>query len=194
MCFRYSILCIPIPGSSSLSAGSESSRNDRSELMARRLAEILAAGVVGHSRFMAVDEASTHERLKALSQDFIEPIIAKHPAWSPSSWAPLRVRSRPARRHWLRRADIGAADDPLLRYHSCDAQPRRYAIAPGAGSHGLWTTREGAPRVFFCDGEAFERALSAAGRRLGGRRRGRTSARGCGRCEKNQGGVWPHGT
>ena len=45
--------------------------------MARRLAAILAADVVGHSRLMAVDEARTHERLKALRQDFIEPKIAE---------------------------------------------------------------------------------------------------------------------
>ena len=46
--------------------------------MARRLAAILAADVVGYSRLMAVDEARTHERLKALRQDFIEPKIAEH--------------------------------------------------------------------------------------------------------------------
>ena len=44
----------------------------------RRLAAILAADVVGYSRLMAVDEARTHERLKALRQDFIEPKIAEH--------------------------------------------------------------------------------------------------------------------
>ena len=46
--------------------------------MARRLAAILAADVVGYSRLMAVDEAGTHARLKALRQDFIEPKIAEH--------------------------------------------------------------------------------------------------------------------
>ena len=46
--------------------------------MARRLAAILAADVVGYSRLMAVDEAGTHARLKALRQDFIEPEIAEH--------------------------------------------------------------------------------------------------------------------
>jgi class 3 adenylate cyclase len=45
--------------------------------MAHRLAAILAADVVGYSRLMAVDEASTHERLKALRQDFTEPKIAE---------------------------------------------------------------------------------------------------------------------
>jgi adenylate cyclase len=46
--------------------------------MARRLAAILAADVVGYSRLMAADEAGTHARLKALRQDFIEPKIADH--------------------------------------------------------------------------------------------------------------------
>jgi TolB-like protein/class 3 adenylate cyclase len=46
--------------------------------MARRLAAILAANVVGYSRLMAVDEAGTHARLKALRKDFIEPEIAEH--------------------------------------------------------------------------------------------------------------------
>jgi class 3 adenylate cyclase len=46
--------------------------------MARRLAAILAADVVGYSRLMVVDEAGTHARLKALRQDFIEPKIAEH--------------------------------------------------------------------------------------------------------------------
>ncbi len=44
----------------------------------RRLAAILAADVVGYSRLMAVDEAGTHARLKALRRDFIEPAIAAH--------------------------------------------------------------------------------------------------------------------
>jgi len=51
------------------------------ESMARRLAATLAADVVGYSRLMAVDEARTHERLKALRQDFIEPKIAEHHGW-----------------------------------------------------------------------------------------------------------------
>ena len=46
--------------------------------MARGLAAILAADVVGYSQLMAVDEARTHERLRALRQDFIEPKIAEH--------------------------------------------------------------------------------------------------------------------
>jgi class 3 adenylate cyclase/TolB-like protein/Tfp pilus assembly protein PilF len=44
----------------------------------RKLAAILAADVVGYSRLMAVDEADTHARLKALRRDFIDPTIAKH--------------------------------------------------------------------------------------------------------------------
>jgi adenylate cyclase len=46
--------------------------------MARRLAAILAADVVGYSRLMAADEKGTHARLKALRQGFIEPKIAEH--------------------------------------------------------------------------------------------------------------------
>jgi TolB-like protein/class 3 adenylate cyclase/Flp pilus assembly protein TadD len=46
--------------------------------MARRLAAILAADVVGYSRLMAVDEKGTHARLKALRQDFLEPKVAEH--------------------------------------------------------------------------------------------------------------------
>ena len=46
--------------------------------MARRLAAILAADVVGYSRLMAADEQGTHARLKALRQEFIEPKIAEH--------------------------------------------------------------------------------------------------------------------
>jgi hypothetical protein len=45
--------------------------------MARRLAAILAADVVGYSRLMATDERGTHARLKALRQDFIEPKISE---------------------------------------------------------------------------------------------------------------------
>jgi adenylate cyclase len=50
----------------------------RMGLMARRLAAILAADVVGYSRLMAVDETGTHARLKTLRKDFIEPKIAEH--------------------------------------------------------------------------------------------------------------------
>ncbi len=43
--------------------------------MARRLAAILAADVVGYSRLMAADEAGTLERLKALRKELVEPCI-----------------------------------------------------------------------------------------------------------------------
>ena len=46
--------------------------------MARKLAAILAADVLGYSRLMAVDETGTHARLKALRQNIIEPKIAAH--------------------------------------------------------------------------------------------------------------------
>lgn len=44
--------------------------------MARRLAAILAADMVGYSRLMAADEIATLERLKTLRQDHIAPRIA----------------------------------------------------------------------------------------------------------------------
>jgi adenylate cyclase len=46
--------------------------------MARRLAAILAADVVGYSRLMAADEKGTHARLKALRQGFLEPKVSEH--------------------------------------------------------------------------------------------------------------------
>jgi adenylate cyclase len=46
--------------------------------MARRLAAILAADVVGYSRLMAADEAGTHARLKELRKGFLEPKTAEH--------------------------------------------------------------------------------------------------------------------
>jgi class 3 adenylate cyclase/TolB-like protein len=52
--------------------------SDRTGSMARRLAAILAADVVGYSRLVAADEAGTIARLKALRRDFIEPKIAEH--------------------------------------------------------------------------------------------------------------------
>jgi class 3 adenylate cyclase len=39
----------------------------------RRLAAILAADVAGYSRLMGVDEEGTHERLKALRREFVDP-------------------------------------------------------------------------------------------------------------------------
>jgi adenylate cyclase len=39
----------------------------------RRLAAILAADVAGYSRLMGADEEGTHERLKALRRDFVDP-------------------------------------------------------------------------------------------------------------------------
>lgn len=47
-------------------------------VMQRRLAAILAADVVGYSKLMGLDEAGTHERLKAHRKDFIEPTIAQY--------------------------------------------------------------------------------------------------------------------
>src|SRR6202049_2697406 len=44
----------------------------------RRLAAILAADVAGYSRLMGADEEDTHERLKALRCELVDPKIAEH--------------------------------------------------------------------------------------------------------------------
>ena len=44
----------------------------------RRLAAILAADVAGYSRLMGADEEGTHERLKALRRELVDPKIAQH--------------------------------------------------------------------------------------------------------------------
>jgi adenylate cyclase len=44
----------------------------------RRLAAILAADVAGYSRLMGADEEDTHERLKALRRELLDPRIAEH--------------------------------------------------------------------------------------------------------------------
>ncbi|MFQ5974206.1 MAG: adenylate/guanylate cyclase domain-containing protein [Alphaproteobacteria bacterium] len=49
-----------------------------SERVARRLAAILAADMVGYSRLMAADEAGTLARLKTLRAELIDPTIAGH--------------------------------------------------------------------------------------------------------------------
>jgi len=46
--------------------------------MARRLAAILAADVVGYSRLMGMDEAGTLNRLKSLRKDLVQPKITAH--------------------------------------------------------------------------------------------------------------------
>ena len=42
----------------------------------RKLAAILAADVVGYSRFTGADEEATVARLRALRQELIDPVIA----------------------------------------------------------------------------------------------------------------------
>jgi adenylate cyclase len=44
----------------------------------RKLAAILAADVAGYSRLMGADEEGTHERLKALRHELLDPKIAEH--------------------------------------------------------------------------------------------------------------------
>jgi adenylate cyclase len=44
----------------------------------RKLAAMLIAGVVGHSRLADADEEPTLPRLRAARRDFIDPIISAH--------------------------------------------------------------------------------------------------------------------
>src|SRR5437016_14647622 len=44
----------------------------------RRLTAILAADVAGYSRLMGADEEGTHERLKAVRRQLIDPKIKEH--------------------------------------------------------------------------------------------------------------------
>jgi adenylate cyclase len=44
----------------------------------RRLAAILAADVAGYSRLMGADEEATHERLKAVRRQLVDPKIKEH--------------------------------------------------------------------------------------------------------------------
>jgi adenylate cyclase len=46
--------------------------------VARRLAAILAADVVGYSRLMEADEAGTFARLKNLRRELVEPVLQEH--------------------------------------------------------------------------------------------------------------------
>ena len=44
----------------------------------RRLAAILAADVAGYSRLMGADEEGTHERLRALFREVVDPKTREH--------------------------------------------------------------------------------------------------------------------
>src|SRR6267154_4486835 len=44
----------------------------------RRLTAILAADVAGYSRLMGADEEGTHERLKAVRRQLVDPKIEEH--------------------------------------------------------------------------------------------------------------------
>src|ERR1700720_493437 len=44
----------------------------------RRLTAILAADVAGYSRLMGADDEGTHERLKSLRRELVDPKIAEH--------------------------------------------------------------------------------------------------------------------
>src|SRR5436190_6884709 len=48
------------------------------ESMPRRLAAIVAGDVAGYSRLMQIDEEGTHNRVKRIERDLIEPSIVEH--------------------------------------------------------------------------------------------------------------------
>jgi class 3 adenylate cyclase len=48
------------------------------ERVERKLAAILAADVAGYSRLMGADEEGTHERLKTLLRQLVDPKIKEH--------------------------------------------------------------------------------------------------------------------
>jgi adenylate cyclase len=57
---------------------SGSSRDSPAITTSRRLTAILAADVAGYSRLMGADEERTHERLKALRRQLVDPKIKEH--------------------------------------------------------------------------------------------------------------------
>ena len=48
------------------------------DAMPRRLAAIVAGDIAGYSRLMQLDEEGTHNRVKRLERDLVEPTIAEH--------------------------------------------------------------------------------------------------------------------
>ncbi|MGY3587244.1 SUMF1/EgtB/PvdO family nonheme iron enzyme [Bradyrhizobium sp. USDA 4350] len=48
------------------------------EAMPRRLAAIVAGDIAGYSRLMQLDEEGTHNRVKRIERDLVEPTIAEH--------------------------------------------------------------------------------------------------------------------
>src|SRR5258707_11230810 len=48
------------------------------EPMPRRLAAIVAGDIAGYSRLMQIDEEGTHNRVKRIERDLIEPTILEH--------------------------------------------------------------------------------------------------------------------
>jgi class 3 adenylate cyclase len=44
----------------------------------RRLAAIVVGDIAGYSRLMGLDEEGTHDRVKRVQRDLIEPTIAEH--------------------------------------------------------------------------------------------------------------------
>src|SRR5215467_11584860 len=54
------------------------SRDSSQSNASRHLAAILAADVAGYSRLMGADEERTHERLKTLRRELVDPKIQQH--------------------------------------------------------------------------------------------------------------------
>jgi formylglycine-generating enzyme required for sulfatase activity/class 3 adenylate cyclase len=65
---------------SARSAGNNPARTTASPrgVPPRRLAAIVAADIAGYSRLMELDEEGTHERVKRIQRDLIEPSITEH--------------------------------------------------------------------------------------------------------------------
>jgi formylglycine-generating enzyme required for sulfatase activity/class 3 adenylate cyclase len=58
--------------------GGDPPREPTPTLTPRRLAAIVAADISGYSRLMEIDEEGTHNRVKRIERDLIEPSIAEH--------------------------------------------------------------------------------------------------------------------
>jgi formylglycine-generating enzyme required for sulfatase activity/class 3 adenylate cyclase len=56
----------------------KSGKQDRPPGAPRRLAAIVAGDIAGYSRLMQLDEEGTHNRVKRIERDLIEPTIAEH--------------------------------------------------------------------------------------------------------------------
>jgi class 3 adenylate cyclase len=67
--------------------------------MPRRLAAIVAGDISGYSRLMQIDEEGTHNRVKRIERDLIEPSIVEHHGslLKPPATGSLRFSTAPSR-------------------------------------------------------------------------------------------------